>query len=232
MNAVIPTRRACLFMRVSTQDQTCENQRTGLVQLARTRGFEIVDVFEEKVSSVAKNRREFDRMMLAAHAGKFDLLLVVALDRLQRSMVATIQTVLKLDAVGVRVISVREPWLDLEGPVRSLLIGVFGWIAEQERLQIVARTKAGLERARREGRQIGRPRARADLNEARALLAKGLSMPKVARRLNLGTSTLYRLLEAERQVLGGSAAAFPKGSGVQGVDQGAEVREITSSAAE
>jgi DNA invertase Pin-like site-specific DNA recombinase len=203
-----PTPTTCaVFMRVSTLDQTCENQRAALVQLARARGFEIVDVFEEKVSSVAKNRKEFDRMMLGAHAGRFQVLLIAALDRLQRSMLATVQTILKLDAVGVRVVSVREPWLDLEGPVRSLLIAMFGWIGEQERLQIVARTKAGLDRARREGKRIGRPRAHADLDEARALLAKGLSMPKVAHKVGVGTSTLYRLLAAERLV-NGAAEGF------------------------
>jgi putative DNA-invertase from lambdoid prophage Rac len=224
-------KRAALYLRVSGDRQTTENQRPEVVQLARARGLEVVALYEE-AGSAAKHRAGFERMTVDAHAGKFGVLVVWSLDRFGRSMVGNLQAVLELDRIGVQVVSVREPWLDTGGPVRPLLVAIFSWVAEQERRRLIERTRAGLERARREGKRIGRPRAQADLNEARALLAKGLSMPKAARRLNLGTSTLYRLLDAERQVLGASPAAFSKGSVVEGQDHAAEVREITSTAAE
>lgn len=186
-------RRAALYLRVSGGvGQTYENQRPDVVQLARARGLEVVHVFEE-VAGAAKRRPEFEKMMLAAHRGVFDVLVVWAIDRFGRNMVTNLSTILELDRLGVEVVSVREPWLDTRGPVRPLLVAIFSWVAQQERERISERTKIGLERARRSGAKIGRPRVTADLDEARKLLAK-VSMSKAARKLGLGESTLRRLL--------------------------------------
>jgi len=70
---------------------------------------------------------------------------------------------------------VREPWLDTGSAVRPLLIAIFGWVAEQERVTIVVRTKAGLKRARRSGVRLGRPPRAIDVQRARALISGGLS---------------------------------------------------------
>src|SRR5271169_1665978 len=115
-------------------------------------------------------------MMRDAHQGAFDVLVVWALDRFGRSMVGNLQAVLELDRCGVQVVSVRETWLDTGSAVRPLLIAIFGWVAEQERATIVARTKAGLERARRDGVRLGRPAREVDVRRARALLEDGLSL--------------------------------------------------------
>jgi DNA invertase Pin-like site-specific DNA recombinase len=133
--------------------------------------------------------------MANAHTGKFDVLVVWALDRLGRSMVGNLTTVLKLDDMGVHVISAREPWLDMGGPVRPLLIAVFGWVAEQERIRIVERTKAGLDHARARGIRLGRPRARLDLDAALRLRHEGMSLRDVAKQMKVGTSTLHRALQ-------------------------------------
>jgi DNA invertase Pin-like site-specific DNA recombinase len=134
------------YLRVSTTEQSYENQLPDLEALAKARGFEIVSTYAEKVSAV-KQRPAFERMLADAHRGKFQVVLVWSLDRLHRSMVGALQTIIDLDRRGVQVISVREPWLDTGGPVRSLLLAICGWVAEQERLRIGDRTKAGLERA-------------------------------------------------------------------------------------
>lgn len=106
-------------------------------------------------------------MIEAAHRGAFEVLLVWSLDRLGRSMTGNlVEAVLELDRYGVAVMSVREPWLDTGGPVRPLLIAIFGWVAEQERAQIAERTKAGLARARKKGVQLGRPKRRVDKRRA------------------------------------------------------------------
>lgn len=201
--------RTALYIRVSSENQHLDNQRAELVQVARTRGLEIVAVYEEKASA-GGSRPEFDRLMLAAHRGEFSQLLVWSLDRLGRSMVGNVQTVMKLDSIRVQVISVREPWLDTSGPVRSLLIGIFGWIAEQERAQVRARTVAGLDRARRQGVRIGRPPARVDLARAAELRAQGLSYAQIARELRVGASTLHRLLRADEQLRAAARHGVPK----------------------
>ena len=107
--------RAALFVRVSTDLQTCANQRPDLVQVCKARGYEIKAVFEETGSAAARRRPEFERMKLAAHRGEYQTLVIWSLDRLGRSMVGNLQTVLDLDRLGVQVVSVREPWLDMTG---------------------------------------------------------------------------------------------------------------------
>jgi DNA invertase Pin-like site-specific DNA recombinase len=91
--------------------------------------------------------------------------------------------------------------------VRSLLIAIFSWVAEQERLRISERTKAGLERSRRQGKQIGRPKATINLPAALALRGMGLSIRQMARELKIGASTLHRLLAAADSL--GSSTMHP-----------------------
>jgi len=187
-------RRAALYLRVSTGEQNLGNQRPDLEQLARVRGLDIAAVYEEKASAV-KSRPEFNKLMADAHTGKFGVVIVWALDRLGRSMVGNLTTVLTLDNMGVQVISGREPWLDMGGPIRSLLIAVFSWVAEQERLRIVERTRAGLDHARAKGIRLGRPKARIDLDAALRLRDEGMSLRDVAKKMKVGTSTLHRALQ-------------------------------------
>lgn len=152
----IPSRRAVAYLRVSTEQQTTENQRAELQQLAGARGLELGKVYEETASAVA-SRPVLEQLMRDASAGKFGVLLVWSLDRLERSMTGTIARVLELERLGVHVISLRESWLDTTGPTRQLLLAIFGWVAEFERTRLVERTKAGLARARGEGKRLGRP---------------------------------------------------------------------------
>jgi DNA invertase Pin-like site-specific DNA recombinase len=183
-------------LRVSTDQQTTDNQRPELVALARQRGFTIEAVYDDTASAV-KARPAFGQMLLDAHRGKFDVLLVWSLDRLGRSMAGNLQVVLELDRLGVQVVSVRESFLDTSGPVRPLLIAIFGWLAQQERERLIERTKAGLERARRQGKRIGRPRVRVDVTKALALQGDGKSIREIATKLGVGAATLHRALQAE-----------------------------------
>lgn len=187
--------RAAIYVRVSTAEQSVENQLPELERLAEAMGISVVDVFLEHISAV-KHRPELERLMADAHRGKFSAVLVWSLDRLHRSMVGSLQTVLDLDRRGVQVVSLREPWLDTGGPVRSLLVAIFGWVAEQERLRISERTKAGLAAARRRASKIGRPRVRLDLDRAREPRTSGGSLRDVARELGVGAATLHRALDA------------------------------------
>jgi putative DNA-invertase from lambdoid prophage Rac len=190
-----PTQKAALYVRVSTERQTGENQIAELRQLAAARGFEPV-VYEE-VESATKARPVLDRMLADARAGRVRAIIVWALDRLHRSMLGAIQTVLECDRISVPVISIREPWLDTSGPVRPLLIAIFGWVAEQERTRLIERTKAGLERARRQGKRLGRPPASQVLLHAAAeLVVSGVPVAEAARRKGVKRTTLRRFIAA------------------------------------
>jgi DNA invertase Pin-like site-specific DNA recombinase len=186
---------AAIYLRVSKSDgsQSVENQRPEVEQLARGRGFEVAHVYEEQASA-AKHRPIFEGMLKDAKRGKFKALIVWSLDRFGRSMTGNLADVLELDRLGVTVISVRESWLDTGSPVRSLLIAIFSWVAEQERARLIERTKAGLQAARRRGAKIGRPRRRVDLDRARELRGEGQSLRAVAKDLGVGYATLCRAL--------------------------------------
>ncbi|MRI90260.1 recombinase family protein [Aggregicoccus sp. 17bor-14] len=202
------TKRAALYLRVSTDRQATGNQSVDLHQLAAARGF--TPVVYEETESAAKARPVFERMLADVRAGRIQAVLVWALDRLHRSMPGAINTVLELDHLGVPVMSVREPRLDTTGPVRSLLVAIFGWVAEQERTRLIERTRAGLARARAQGKRLGRPRAsQFSLASAAALVtSQGWSIRKAAAEWKVGASTLGEYLRAgctENPTLGGTS---------------------------
>jgi putative DNA-invertase from lambdoid prophage Rac len=148
--------RCAVYYRVSTEAQNLECQRPDVERVVGGRGLTVVRVFEEKASAV-KRRPQFEHMMAAAAAGEFGVLVVWALDRFGRSMAGNINDLLALDKLGVKVVSVREPWLDTGGPVRELLVAIFSWVAQQERARLIERTKAGIAAVRASGRAWGRP---------------------------------------------------------------------------
>jgi DNA invertase Pin-like site-specific DNA recombinase len=189
--------RAALYLRVSTDGQTVENQRAELAQLATARGWS--PVWYEETASAAKARPVLDGLMGDARAGRVQVVAVWALDRLDRSMVGAILRLVELDRLGCQVVSLRETWLDTSGPARSLLVAVFGWVAEQERSRLIERTRAGIDRARREGKVIGRPRASAILLHAAAeLVEAGTPLRAAARSKGVSEATLRRFLAAQR----------------------------------
>lgn len=189
-------RKAVLYLRVSTDQQTVENQRPELLQLAEARGFQIIEVIEE-TASAAKQRAGIDRLMTLARQAKCQVVVTWALDRLGRSMIGNLQTILELDKLGVEVISLREPWLQMDGPVRSLLIAVFSWVAQEERNRIRERSKLGVLRAKKLGKRLGRPPAQVDLDRALQLKRRGLSVRAAAKKLGIGSSTLHRIYRAQ-----------------------------------
>lgn len=184
-----------LYLRVSTDEQTTDNQRDALVQMAEQRGFEIVREFEETISGRKAKRPEFDAMMKAAHRSEFDVLLVWAIDRFGRSLAKNVADLTTLADKGVDVISHQEDWLAMQGPTRGLLVSVFSWIAEQEAERRSERTKAGLRRARKQGTTLGRPRAKVDRDKARKLRAKGESIRAIAIKLKTSPATIQRILK-------------------------------------
>ena len=191
-------KRAAIYLRVSREDQAVENQLPDVKRILRARKLTLAATFEEKASA-ARRRPVFEAMMQAAHRGDFEVLVVWSLDRLGRSMTGNLQSVINLDRFGVEVVSVREPWLDTGGPVRALLIAIFGWVAEQERTQIAERTKAGMARARKKGVKFGRPERRIDVPRAEKLRKDGLSLRQAAKELGVPTSTLHRALRRPKK---------------------------------
>jgi hypothetical protein len=162
------TNHAAIYLGVSTDGQTVDNQRPELERLAVARRLAIVATYVESASAT-RRRPVFERMMSDAKRGAFDELLVWSLDRFGRSMAGNVNDALALDRAGVELLSVREPWLDTGGPVRDLLLAIFSWVAEQELRRLVERPRAGIER-------LERPSATASAAEAMRLTPNILSV--------------------------------------------------------
>ena len=195
-----PALKVALYLRVSTSNQTTENQRIDLEKVAINRGWHIVDTFRDDGISGVKGRSErpaLDRMLKDAVRGKFDLIAVWSIDRLGRSLQHLIETVNELQAVGVD-LYMHQQAIDTTTPAGNLAFSIFGAFSEFERSLIRERVKAGLDRAKRNGTKLGRP---SNLNPSvaaaiTALRAKDHSIRKIAAHLRVGTGTVYKVLRA------------------------------------
>jgi len=186
---------AALYLRVSTDDQTTENQVAEVRALLEARGYPTPVVFEETGSAV-RHRPVFEKMMAEARSGRLSAICVWSLDRLGRGF-AAFDTFRELSRLNIRLLSVREPWTDVDGPARELLAAVMSWVSGFERQRLVERTKAGLERAKRQGKKLGRPRlSPVKLAAAKADVEAGMSQRGAARNRGISEAALRAYLRA------------------------------------
>jgi DNA invertase Pin-like site-specific DNA recombinase len=208
--AVTSAVRAAFYLRVSTRDQSVENQERELRRWAERLGFEVAAVYADTASGSRSDREALAAVLAGAHRRQFDVLLLWALDRLSREGIgATARYIEQLRARGIRVMSHEEPWLDTGGPVGDLLVAVFAWVAKQERERLGERVRAGQARARAEGVKIGRPRRDVDQAEVRRRRAAGQSWRRIARALKVPVRTLLRHGKAWQKPQAQSAPPTP-----------------------
>jgi DNA invertase Pin-like site-specific DNA recombinase len=190
------TNRVAIYARVSTDKQDADNQLIQLREFAAKQGWHIVAEYVDTVTGSGKKERvQFKRMMLEASQRRFDLLLFWKLDRLSREGTRkTLVYLTQLDSWGVAWRSFMEPFFDSCGIMKDVVLAIMATLAEQERISISERTKAGLVRARRAGKQLGRKAIHVDLKTARKLRAEGLGVRGVAERLGVSVNTLQKAL--------------------------------------
>jgi len=149
-----------LYLRTSTNDQHPENQLPALERYCYDRGYTIKGIYIEQESAWrAGHQRELARLLSDLRSGKskYDILLCWALDRLTRQGAASILNLLDtLKAYGCRVVSLQEPWTELPGELGEVLYAIAGWVSRMESQRRSERTKAGMARARAEGKPIGK----------------------------------------------------------------------------
>ncbi len=207
-------KRAALYMRVSTLDQHPESQLHDLRGLAAQRGYEIVEEYvDHGISGTRVRRPGLDRLMADARHGRFDVVLVWACDRLARSVKHFVDTLAEFDHLGVAFLSFREQ-IDTAGPLGRAILIIVGAIAELERALIVERVRAGMRRARLEGRRIGRQ----PLNVDRAAIirdrARGMSLSELAKAYRISRSSVCRVLRQSSQQMVVSEGVLQPGSQV------------------
>jgi DNA invertase Pin-like site-specific DNA recombinase len=190
------TRRVAFYLRVSTGEQTTENQRRELEAVARHRGWEIVAVYEDQGISGAKGRDkrpQFDRMLRDVVRGKFDVLAAWAVDRLGRSLQDLVTTLGELRAAEIDLF-LHQQAVDTTTPSGRAMFGMLGVFAEFERAMIQDRVKAGLARARAAGKTLGRPRVVADEQGILEAVQSGLSIRKTAKLFGASPAKVQRVL--------------------------------------
>jgi DNA invertase Pin-like site-specific DNA recombinase len=210
-------KRAALYLRVSTVDQNPETQALELRQFAVQRGLEIVQTYTDHGVSGTKARRPaLDKMMEDARRHKFDVLVVWACDRLARSTKHLLQVLDELNGFGIQFLSQREA-IDTEGALGRAIIVIVSAIAELERSLIVERVRAGMRRAKLEGRQIGRSRLDVDREQVVLDRRSGLSLTQVAKKHGISRASVCRLMklsadDSKPSIIGLGADPKPQGA--------------------
>jgi DNA invertase Pin-like site-specific DNA recombinase len=207
-------KRAAIYVRVSTDRQTVENQLRELRQIAERRGWEVVTEYHDAGVSGAKSRDDrpgLDEMLKDAQRRRFDVIMAWAIDRLGRSLIDLLGTIQALEACGVD-LYLDQQSIDTTTPAGRLMFQITGAFAEFERSMIRQRIRAGLKRAKEAGKRLGRPKISHVLEKLiQSHLRTGKGMLAVARECGVGTGTVQRIAremgKVSRPFDGVSAAA-------------------------
>lgn len=199
MAALDSTKRVALYLRVSTGEQTTDNQRRELEDVVKRAGWVIAEVYEDAGISGAKGRSgrpAFDQMHKDATARKFDMIAAWAVDRLGRSLQDLVHFLDDLRSLGID-LYLHQQRLDTSTPSGRALFQMLGVFAEFERAMISERVKAGLARTQKKlGRPSGRPHKKT--KAVLQLRHQGFSIRKIARTLSMGVNSVQKIVAAER----------------------------------
>lgn len=193
-------KRAALYARVSTLDKG-QDPETPLMQLREycsKRGFDIVEEFVDFASGTSLERKQYKRMMQAAQKRKIDVVLVWRYDRFARSTQALVNALREFQGLGVDFISYQEN-IDTTTPTGELIFHVMASLAQFESSLISGRVKAGMQRAKSQGKRISRPRITEDKrNELFSLYETGISLNQISIRAKVAYGTIYNYLGKQR----------------------------------
>jgi DNA invertase Pin-like site-specific DNA recombinase len=190
-------KRAALYMRVSTVDQHPETQLHDIRQLAAQRGFQIIEEYTDKISGTKARRPGLDQMLSDARRGRFDVVVVWACDRLARSVRHFLDVLDELNHLNIEFVSFREN-LDTAGPLGRAVVVIISVVAELERNLIVERVRAGIRRARLEGRRIGRAPLNVDREAILRDRARGMSLNELAKAHRCSKASICRIVRSQQ----------------------------------
>jgi len=190
-------KRAALYMRISTKGhgQTTETQAVALRDYAVHRGFEIIEEYrDEGISGSKDSRPALDKLMKDARARHFDVVIVARFDRFARSVSHLLRALEEFSHLGIDFVSLSES-IDTSTPMGKMIFTVLGAVAELERNLIKERVHMGISRARKQGKQLGRPKRVFDREKARMML-QSMSVREVARQLGVSRGVVQRALSS------------------------------------
>jgi DNA invertase Pin-like site-specific DNA recombinase len=191
--------RAAIYARVSTLDQEPENQLQELRRYAEARGWTAMEFIDRGISGAKERRPALDDLLLAAKRRRFDVVVCWRLDRLGRNLKHLITLLDEFQALGIAFVSLGEG-IDATTPAGKLQMHILGAIAEFERARIAERVRAGLQRAKAQGKRLGRPR-----KGSTTIVVPGGSVRAAAQVWGVSKST------AARWIANGRGAIAPAG---------------------
>ena len=189
-------KQAAIYLRVSTKEQTAENQRLELERVANAKGWTITEIYEDQGISGAKGRDKrpaYDRMLKDAVRSRFDVAMAWDVSRLGRSLSGLTQALEELHANGID-LYLHQQAIDTTTPSGKALYQMCGVFAEFERSMISERVIAGIARAKASGTQLGRPRKTVDIKRIVEARASGDSIRKIAKELKVSLGTVHKIL--------------------------------------
>jgi len=187
-------KRVACYLRVSTTEQTVENQRNDLRAYCKARGWDdVIEYNDTGVSGTRERRPGLDHLMSEVKSRRVDVVVVAAFDRLGRSVRHLVETLELLRHLDVEFISLREQ-IDTGSPLGQAVFTIIAAIAQLERSLIVERVLAGLRRARAEGKRLGRPRLKVDERQLRIVASQKLPVRAAAKALGVSPSSYLRLV--------------------------------------
>jgi len=192
-------KRCAIYGRVSCVDQHPETQILDLRHMARQRGYEIVREYTDKITGTKAKRPGLDELLRDARRGQFDVVLVWACDRLARSVRHFLEVLDELNHLNIEFISFREN-LDTSGPLGRAVVVIIGAVAELERNLIIERVRAGMRRARLEGRHIGRQPLIIDRAAVLQERTHGRSLSQIAQTFRISRASVSRILKEAKEV--------------------------------
>lgn len=190
--------RAAVYARVSTVDQTCENQLLELRRYCEARGWSIKEYVDAGVSGAKDRRPALDALLKDAKRRRFDVVAAWRLDRLGRNLRHLVTMLEELQGLGIVFVSLGEG-IDCTTPAGKLQLHILAALSEFERGRIRERVLAGLQRARAQGQRLGRP-VRQLPPEVRQMAMDGRGISEAARLLGVSRATAYRWLRQARAV--------------------------------
>src|SRR2546425_8292206 len=189
-------KRVACYLRVSTSEQTVENQRNDLRAYCAARGWDNVTEYSDTASGTRERRLGLDHLLTDVKARRVDVVVVAAFDRFGRSVRHLVETLELFRHLDVEFISLREQ-IDTGSPLGQAIFTIIAAIAQLERSLIVERVKAGLRRARSEGKKLGRPRLTVDERQLRIVVNQKLPVRAASKLLGVSPSSYLRLVRQQ-----------------------------------
>ena len=187
------SKKVGLYLRVSTNDQSTDLQKSELISYCKARGFSDIEIYEDiGKTGTNDNRPELKRLLADARQRKFDVVLCWKIDRLFRSLKHLILTLQEFDELGIKFISLKDQ-IDLTTSSGRLLMQIIGAMGEFEAALIKERVKAGLNNAKAKGVVLGRRKV-FDRDQVLDLRASGKTIRQIASELHISKSTVANAL--------------------------------------